>query len=340
LLGRARALSVSCLVAKEAKERLNAVTSARKRTQLHAAHPAVRAMASEQEEPVEDDEQYDDDEDHEEEDQADVEEPSRPHTAGGGLVELKKAKKKKDKEARMYEGTREEEADLKLRVNKLRAELLKSTVKTAMHRSAMYHLHMADAEKEDMKSRKGLDNLRKQDRIVQKCAIATEDELKKLSTILRKHHERAVGNLDSEVMSWFGLFKRYDDNNDNHISLVELKNMIRLTLRVSPSAVTDRQLHGAWRALDTDQDGLIDAGAFGRFYRRADIIKERKLLADRRKFVDEQVRHGIAAVPPMYVGIVGDVAKDSHWRSRAKLEIRAVTPMQESRIEASKRAER
>ena len=146
--------------------------------------------------------------------------------------------------------------------------------------------------------------------------------------------------MDSEVMGWFGLFKRYDDNNDNHISLVELKTMIRRTLRVSPSTITDRQLHGAWRALDTDQDGLIDAGAFGRFYRRADIIRERKILADRRKFVGEQERQGIAPVPPMYVGMVGDVAKDSHWRSRAKLEIRAVTPMQESRIEASKRAER
>lgn len=268
--------------------------------------------------------------------QAEDEEPlplPRPHTSGG-LEELKKAKKVVGKEWSEWQKTRDEEADLKLRVNKLRDQLLKSTVRTSVHRSAMYHLHMADSEKAQMKSRKGLDHLERSAAALHKRTPANDAELQKLATTLRKYHERHGG---TENQTWYGLFKKIDDNNDNHISLVEFKKMVRDHMHVPVNVVSDKKIDSAWRSLDLDEDGLIDAGCFGRFYRRVEIANEREYLTNRRKQGDEHGKRGLVWVPQIAVGMVGNVAKDMHWKSRSQLEKKALTPMQESRIEVRRK---
>ena len=73
----------------------------------------------------------------------------------------------------------------------------------------------------------------------------------------------------TENQAWYGLFKKIDDNNDNHISLVEFKKMVRDNMRAVN--VVGQKDRSAWRSLDLDEDGLIDAGCFGRFYRRVEI---------------------------------------------------------------------
>ena len=164
----------------------------------------------------------DDEDDEGGEDEADVvkeeEEPeevkkslnSRPMTSGG-LEELKKAKLIKRKEVSELRRCLEEEKALKVRVNKLRAELLQSRSTTAMHRSAVYHLHMADAEKADMLKLKGLDQLKRKAAASGKgVKRASETDLHRLSATLRKEHGARAGRLDPAVRKWFGMFKFYE----------------------------------------------------------------------------------------------------------------------------------
>lgn len=272
-----------------------------------------------------------------EEETAGVKKPlsNRP-TTSGGLEELKKAKLRKGKEKSELQKCLDEEKALKTRVNKLRAELLQSRSTTAMHRSAVYHLHMADAEKADMLKLKGLDQLKKKRIGGKGVKRASETDLHRLSAALKKEHDARAGRLDPAVRNWFGMFKSYDTNNDNHISFAEFERMVRTTIGVNDQKVTRKSLVAAWRALDDDEDGLIDAGAFGRLYRKAEIGQQLGDFAVRRKEVESKARQGFSRAPPMFVGIVGDVAKEMHFKSRATVEKDVATPMQEARIEARK----
>ena len=107
--------------------------------------------------------------------------------------------------------------------------------------------------------------------------------------------------------------------------------MVRTTIGAPEQKVKRNSLVAAWRALDEDEDGLIDAGAFGRLYRKAEIGQQLGDFAVRRKEVESTGR-----APPMFVGIVGIVARDMHFKSRATVESDSATPMQEARIEARK----
>lgn len=46
--------------------------------------------------------------------------------------------------------------------------------------------------------------------------------------------------------------------------------MIRKTIRMPDTIVTDRQIQAVWHSIDRDGNGWIDAGEFGRFFRQGE----------------------------------------------------------------------
>ena len=198
-----------------------------------------------------------------------------------------------------------------------------------MHRAAMANLHSSDVAKAAMRIRKGQDDPKKMG--LRKVTPASEDELLKVSAAMRKYHSLGMGRLEPALRNWFGLFRFYDTNFDAAINYLEFKRMVRDMLRVPKNEVGDRALMAAWHALDEDKDGLLTAGQFGRFFRRADIN-------DFHNFLHTRKARARGRPEKMYikVGIVSGVARDNNWRTRGALEASSFTPMQEARIEARK----
>lgn len=262
----------------------------------------------------------------------------RPHTTEG-FDALKKTKAKKQHEEKELRRTLTEEKELRSKVVKLRAELLRSRSVTAMHRSAMSALIASDKEKDMMKSRKGLDHLKKGGaKELQKAKPASDAELTKLSAAVKKAHEARFGALHPSLRNWYGLFKKYDDNFDHCITFPELQAMLRDELRMPTAKVSDKALMSAWRALDDKDSGLLDAGAFGRFYRKADVSQSRK---DFNAVAEKYYKGGFVVRPVVssYTGFLAR-ARDQHYKSRAVIEGGALTPLEEARIEARKDVQR
>ena len=177
----------------------------------------------------------------------------RPHTTEG-FDALKKTKAKKQHEEKELRRTLTEEKELRSKVVKLRAELLRSRSVTAMHRSAMSALIASDKEKDMMKSRKGLDHLKKGGaKELQKAKPASDAELTKLSAAVKKAHEARFGALHPSLRNWYGLFKKYDDAGEGAINYVSFSTDVDSTetfsdrLRLPFSPVPKTTLHGGFR---------------------------------------------------------------------------------------------
>ena len=305
------------------------------------------------EEPSDDEEEQEQDEEDEQqsEEEGQVEDDLRgqgeqsntnPSKEETGMEELQKVISTKKKHMADLQKTLSEEQLLKIRVSKLRGDLLQSRSTTAMHRYAMNALQSADAEKQEMKRLKGLQESTKgqKKKGLGKVTAATESDLRKLSMLVQAQHTKDRVVVDPELRTWYGLFKKFDINRDGCITFEEFQRMLRSILYITADKVSDKALASAWKTLDDDKDGLVDAGAFGRFYRKANIEQQASEFAARRKLVNEQDKQGLGRIPQMKVGIVGVRARSLHRLSRAKLEADAVTPMQEARIEARKLVER
>ena len=111
----------------------------------------------------------------------------------------------------------------------------------------------------------------------------------------------SAGRLDGPYRNWYGLFKKLDTNNDGCITYSQMVQLIREEVRVPTSAVKDSVVQKVWKALDDDGDGLINAGEFGRFYRRAEMDREQKEMHNRREKVQAKAMRGHDRVAPHYV---------------------------------------
>ncbi len=68
--------------------------------------------------------------------------------------------------------------------------------------------------------------------------------------------------------SWFKLFVWMDCDRSGSITYDELSRMVREQLKLSKRRLPEESLGRLWKALDTDDSGLVDAGEFGRFMRK------------------------------------------------------------------------
>ena len=61
--------------------------------------------------------------------------------------------------------------------------------------------------------------------------------------------------------------------------------MIRVTIKMPASKISDRQIMAVWHSIDLDGNGWIDAGEFGRFFRQGEKpnLERRQHEADKAK---------------------------------------------------------
>ena len=71
---------------------------------------------------------------------------------------------------------------------------------------------------------------------------------------------------------------------DAHLS-AQLMEMIRVSIKMPKSKLSDEQIRGVWNSIDLDGNGWIDAGEFGRFFRQGEkpMQEHRQQKADKAK---------------------------------------------------------
>ena len=68
---------------------------------------------------------------------------------------------------------------------------------------------------------------------------------------------------------------------------LQLMEMIRVTIRMPPSKISDQQIMAVWHSIDLDGNGWIDAGEFGRFFRQGEkpnlVLEQKQKEAEKAK---------------------------------------------------------
>ena len=74
---------------------------------------------------------------------------------------------------------------------------------------------------------------------------------------------------------WYRVFKIMDDDGSGKITYSELLDLIRNSLEISTSEMSDADLKSVWVALDKDGSGFLTAGEFGAFMRKGEATLRR-----------------------------------------------------------------
>ena len=142
---------------------------------------------------------------------------------------------------------------------KVQRELRKASSMSALNSVREKKLEMAKAMRKDLDVRVGRDIT---ERIrSEELAPATEEEVKKLSTLFNKQLEA----YHPDARNFFVLFKAIDIDGSRRISFNEFARLIRDELKLRRSELPEERLLALWKVLDENASGFIDAGELGRF---------------------------------------------------------------------------
>eukprot|EP00931_Biecheleriopsis_adriatica_P123500 TRINITY_DN98548_c0_g1_i1.p1 TRINITY_DN98548_c0_g1~~TRINITY_DN98548_c0_g1_i1.p1 ORF type:complete len:261 (-),score=42.52 TRINITY_DN98548_c0_g1_i1:10-792(-) len=117
--------------------------------------------------------------------------------------------------------------------------------------------------------------------------VSTEEEMDMIARML--HVRMAEVIPDPTARGWYKMFVWMDDDCSGKLAFWELEDMIRNELMVSARQFPDEQLQALWRALDTDESGLITAGEFGAFMKRGMMVRDKQ--AEWRAKYAKMIRH-------------------------------------------------
>ena len=108
--------------------------------------------------------------------------------------------------------------------------------------------------------------------------VASEQELQEISC--RLNAAVALRWPESRGQStFFKLFRFMDSDDSGLISYMELLQMIREQLRLTPEKLPTSSIQGLWRSLDEDESGTICAGEFLTMMRKGYLLRMKGLVS-------------------------------------------------------------
>ena len=93
-----------------------------------------------------------------------------------------------------------------------------------------------------------------------------------------------------QARAWVKLFKYIDTDLSGRIDFREFTKMCRDRLMLAPATLSEAQLQGVWKSVDSDSSGYVSLGEFGRFMKKGAKLLTRQ--ATDRGIEDETYRRG------------------------------------------------
>lgn len=107
------------------------------------------------------------------------------------------------------------------------------------------------------------------------CQAAPDDEV---NTLAEQMNAAMARLYPGQERAWVKLFKYIDTDSSGRISYNEFNVMVRDRLALSAQSLSEARLGAVWKAIDSDQSGYLVLGEFGRFMRRADLLRSKQAV--------------------------------------------------------------
>ena len=101
-----------------------------------------------------------------------------------------------------------------------------------------------------------------------KFTKATDDEIARFGALFLKQLS-ILRPRGQDNISYYGLFKRMDEDGSGKVTFDEFLNLIRRGMNVDAEQMPYKTVAGLWKAIDEDNNGFVVAGEFCQFMRLA-----------------------------------------------------------------------